>query len=329
MVETWVFACCMKAQWVPLLFQEAVDDLFFCFLLGKAEGHEFDKLFAGDFADGGFVDEHGVFAGGFDAGDGLHFGVAHDDGVALHVAAALRRSDDERVEHLDGVILRHGARDHLHAGVLAVQLDLHVRRGGLLVVGEQLLGEHELGAGGQLGVRVAHGGGDAAQLHHLHLARRAFLLVHVGSGVQDALAGALAFAVVLLHVLDVAVLAQVEAVDAVVLGGLVARIVDAAARHDGDVAVLADVERVVHDVLQPRLRDDDRDVHGLAAGAGGDADVDAGVVGLGGYLDVRRGMALDELAVAADVERTLGHAVDVGDLGEEVLVDGGKVDSHE
>ena len=34
-------------------FQEAVDDLLLCFLLGEAEGHELDKLLAGDLADGG------------------------------------------------------------------------------------------------------------------------------------------------------------------------------------------------------------------------------------------------------------------------------------
>ena len=38
-------------------FQEAVDDLLLCFLLGEAEGHELDKLLAGDLADGGFVDQ--------------------------------------------------------------------------------------------------------------------------------------------------------------------------------------------------------------------------------------------------------------------------------
>ena len=196
-------------------------------------------------------------------------------------------------------------------------------------MGEQLLGEHQLGVRAQLGVGVAHRARHAAQLHHLHLAGGALLHVHVGGGVQDALAGALALAVVLLHVAHAAVLAQVEAVDAVVLGGVVGVVVDAAAGDDGDVAVLAHVEGVVHDVLQARLRHDDGDVHRLALGAVRDADVDAGVVGLGGNVDVGRGMALDQLAVLAHVEGALRHAVHIGDLGEQVLVDGGKINGHD
>ena len=122
---------------------------------------------------------------------------------------------------------------------------------------------------------------------------------------------------------------QIEAVDAVVLGGVVGIVVDAAAGDDGDVAVLAHVEGVVHDVLQARLRHDDGDVHRLALGAVRDADVDAGVVGLGGNVDVGRGMALDQFAVLAHVEGALRHAVHIGDLGEQVLVDGGKINSHD
>ena len=108
-----------------------------------------------------------------------------------------------------------------------------------------------------------------------------------------------------------------------------ALVVDAAAGDDGHVAVVFDVERVVHDVLQARLRDDDGDVHRLALRARLDADVDAGVVRLRGDLDVRRGVALDELAVLTDVKRAFRHAVYVGDLGEQALVDGGKINSHD
>ena len=132
----------------------------------------------------------------------------------------------------------------------------------------------------------------------------------------------------LLHVAYAAVLPQIEAVDAVVLGGIVGIVVDAASGDDGDVAVLAHVEGVVHDVLQARLRHDDGDVHRLALGAVRDADVDAGVVGLGGNVDVGRGMALDQFAVLAHVEGALRHAVHIGDLGEQVLVDGGKINGH-
>ncbi len=273
--------------------------------------------------------QQGVLAGRLDAGDGRDLGAAHDDGVALHVSAAGGLTHHQWVEHLLGVVLRHAARHHLHAGVVAFELDLHVGRGGLVVVGEQLFGQQQLRARAQLGVGVAHGGGHAAQLDQLHLAGGSLVHDHVRDGVQDALARAAALAVVLLDVLHVAVLAAVERVDAVVLGGRVALVVDAAAGHDGHVAVLADVERVVHHVLQAGLRDDDGDEHRLALGAGRDVDVDAGVVRLGGDLDVRGRVALHQLPVLADVERAFRHAVDVGYLGEQALVDGGQVYSHD
>ena len=113
--------------------------------------------------------------------------------------------------------LRHAARDDLYARPLAVELDLHVRGGDLIVVGQKLLVQYELGIAGELGVRVAHRRGDAAQLGELHLADRAVFHEHVRNGIQDAIARALSFSIVLLNVLDVRILAAVEAVDAVVL----------------------------------------------------------------------------------------------------------------
>ena len=50
----------------------------------------------------------------------------------------------------------------------------------------------------------------------------------------------------LLHVLDLRVLSHEEAVDAVVAGVGVAAVVDAAAGHNGHVAVIPDVEIVGH-----------------------------------------------------------------------------------
>ena len=91
-------------------------------------------------------------------------------------------------------------------------------------MGQQLLGQHQLRARAQLGVRVAHGGRHAAQLCELHLAAGILVHDHVGHGVEDALAGAGAFTVVLLHVLHAAVLAAVEGMDAVMLGGLVCKV---------------------------------------------------------------------------------------------------------
>ena len=70
------------------LIQEVLDDFRFRFFFGQTQRHEFRDLFASNLANGCFMDERGVFAGGFDAGNCLHFGVAHDNGVTLHVAVA-------------------------------------------------------------------------------------------------------------------------------------------------------------------------------------------------------------------------------------------------
>ena len=195
-------------------------------------------------------------------------------------------------------------------------------------MGQQLFDQHQLGTGLQLGVGVAHGGGDAADLAQLHFAEGALFHLHVGDRVQDALAVAGSFAIMLFHVLHPAVLANVEGVDAVVLGRIMGVVVDAAAGNDLHVAVVANVEGVVDHVLQARLGHDHGDVDLFALGAGLDADVDAGVVGLGLDVDERRGAATDQLAVLADVERSGRHAMQAHELLEHGFVNGGKIHCH-
>ncbi len=97
------------------LIQEVLDDFRFRFFFGQTQRHELRDFFASNFANGRFVDERGVFAGGFDAGNCLHFSVAHDNGVALHVAVAGSFADNQRVECLRGVVLSNGAADYLNA----------------------------------------------------------------------------------------------------------------------------------------------------------------------------------------------------------------------
>ncbi|MBQ3928272.1 MAG: SufD family Fe-S cluster assembly protein, partial [Clostridia bacterium] len=69
---------------------------------------------------------------------------------------------------------------------------------------------------------------------------------------------------------------QIKGVDAVVLGVLVAAVVDTAARHDHHVGVPADVEIVVYGLLQAGLSQDHGDVNAFVFGARLDADIDAG-----------------------------------------------------
>ena len=188
-------------------------------------------------------------------------------------------------------------------------------------MGHQALAHHQARAGGQVGHRLAVGGIDALDLDHLHLHRAALGQVHLGDGVQDAHTQAVALAVVLFHIADMGVLAHLEAVDAVVLRILVAAVVDAAAGHDQDVAVVPDEKVVVDRFLQAAFAEDHRDVDALVLGARLDVDVDAGAVGLGDDLDVGGGVAGSGLAVAADVVSPFGDVVQVGHFGQDLLLD--------
>ena len=89
--------------------------------------------------------------------------------------------------------------------------------------------------------------------------------------------------------------------DAVVLAVLHAAVVDAAAGHDGHVAVVPHEEVVVHQVGQTALAEDHGDVDGLVLGARLDDDVDAVLVGLGYDVDVGGGVPAGLFAVGPDV----------------------------
>ncbi len=252
---------------------------------------------------------------GGDGRYGLDLGVAHDDGVALHMAEALVVADDDGAEDLLRLVLRHGAGDHAAAGVFAVELNLHIALGDLAAVGEQTLGHDGLGifAADELGVALR--GVDAANLHGVHLDRGALLQIYDRLGVHHVGAGAFALAIVLFGVVHVGIFADVEGVHTVVTGLIAAAVVDAAAGHDVHVAVLTDVEVVVDHFGQARLADNDGDVALLTLRAVENADVNALLaVRLGGDLDMLGALPRLAAAVLADVERADGLARQVGDL---------------
>jgi len=150
---------------------------------------------------------------------------------------------------------------------------------------------------------------------------RALLEIDDGLRVQDPLAAAFALAVVLFDIVDLRIFADVEGVDAVVLGVAVAAVVDAAARDDGHVRALADKEVVVDQIVEAGLAQDDRNVDVFALGEGRDADVDAVLVGLGDDLDVLGVLAELLLPVEADVDRTVGDGDHVGDGLQDAFLD--------
>ena len=266
------------------------------------------------------MDQTRVDAVRLERGDRVHAAVLHQDRVALGVAVAFIIPVDVGVEHLIGRALRDRAGDHVGGRARAVQIDLEIRLGGLVAVGHDLLFNDQGRAVAQLRGGVAHGRAHAADLRRLHLHVAALVDLDDRDRVQDPVARARALGVVLLDVADLRVLPDVERVDAVVLHRLLAHAADAAARHDRDVRALADVKVVIHQVLQPGLRQDDRDVHALVLRAGGNDNVDARLIFLRDNVDVRRGLTVDADAVRAQVERAHGPLVQIGDLFEHVLL---------
>ena len=86
--------------------------------------------------------------------------------------------------------MRNAARDHLHIGVVAFELDLHVRDRGLISIGEQLFEQHELRILAHFSIGVANGRGDATDLGELHLAVGIAIHIDLGNGIQHTLATA-------------------------------------------------------------------------------------------------------------------------------------------
>ena len=130
---------------------------------------------------------------------------------------------------------------------------------------------------------------------HLHVC--AFFKLDNGGGVHDVLAVSVAFAIMLLNVLNVSVLADVEGVNTVVTGILIAAVVNTAACHDYHITVLTDKEIVVYKVGKAGLADDYRDVHTFADGTWLDPDVNAGFIGLRGNVYVCCGASSGPRAV--------------------------------
>ena len=259
------------------------------------------------------MDQGGVAVVGHQLGGGVHPAPVGDDGVALRVAGAGHVPHNPGAVGLVGIPPGHGPAHQVDGGAFALHYHLKVGVGLLLPLGEQPLPDDQLGPLAQGGLGLPGGAVHPADLGGVHLQDGVLLQVALGDGVDGADARAAAGAHVLFHVLHPGALLQKEPVDAVVPGGLPVFRVDAAARHNGDVGVLAHVKVVVHQVVHVPVGDAGGDGHGLSLGAGEDADVKAGQVLLCLDLDVLRGLAAGAAPVLPDVEGPGEIAVPVGD----------------
>ena len=91
------------------------------------------------------------------------------------------------------------------------------------------------------------------------------------------------------------------------LACLVPAIVNTAACHNRDIAVLANVKIIVHQLFESCLGHEYGDMHALLFGAGLDKNVDSRFILLGDDLDVFCGLSSCRFAVCADVVGACGH----------------------
>ena len=221
---------------------------------------------------------------------------------------------DAGQEHLLGLIPGHAAGDDVGVAARPVQVHGEVGLGVLLAVGHHLLVDDEGGVGAKGGPGGADGGVHALDLGGLHLHIAALAQLHHSGGVHDVLAVAVPLAIVPLDIAHPGVFAHVEGVDAVVLAVLHAAVVDAAAGHDGHVAVVPHEKVVIDQIGQAALAEDHGDVDRLVLGARLDDDVNAVLVGLGHDVDVGGGVPAGLFAVGPDVIGPFGHFMQLGHL---------------
>ena len=181
----------------------------------------------------------------------------------------------------------------------------------LIAAGHQLFFDDKLGAILQIPFCHPLGGIHSLDLHRLHLEDAVLFDVHDSHRIEHPFAAAVPFADMLFHIPHPGVFPHIEGVDPVVLGEMLAVVVDAAARHDVHIGPFADIEFVVDEILQAAFVYHDGDMDGFPFRAGTDIDLDPPAVFLRPDFDVGRALPPRAPAVHTDVESALrpaGHA---------------------
>ena len=107
---------------------------------------------------------------------------------------------------------------------------------------------------------------------------------HLGA---PAYIGAIAVGGMLFNIFYMSIFLNKKAMDPVMSGGCISSIMDTTACNNVDIAIFANVERVIHDVFQAGLRHNNRDEDRLATRPVGNGDINSGNIGLGGNLNKR------------------------------------------
>ncbi len=187
-------------------------------------------------------------------------------------------------------------------------------------MGHQTLSDNQLGAFFKIGDGGAGGVIHAFDLHHLHLDGAVLFHIYFSDGVEDTLARALAGTVVLLYIFYLGVLADIKAMDTVVLRIMRAAVVDTAACDDHDVGVVADEEVVVDLLFDTALGDHHGDMHLLVLGAGLDENINTADSLFGDDLDILAGLPEHRLGVGTDIKRAGRDILHISDFVEQELL---------
>ena len=167
---------------------------------------------------------------------------------------------------------------------------------------------------GKLCLCHAIGAVNALDLCGLHFHVGALGKLRDGGGVHGVFAVTVPLAIVLFDIFHTCVFAKVKGVNAAVLALGAAAVVDAAACHNGDIAILTDVKIVVDQLLETRLRKQHGDMQALLFCTGLYIDINAGLVGFSDDLDVFRVAFAKQLAVNAQGVGARGDLVNARHL---------------
>ena len=119
--------------------------------------------------------------------------------------------------------------------------------------------------------------------------------------IHHALAASVAFAVMLLHIADLRIFPDEKAMQSVMRTVSSATIMDTTSRHDRDIAVLSDIEIVVHHLFHATLRENNRNMNTLILRSRLDDNVDAGLVRLADDINICSGVTLAALSIHTDI----------------------------
>lgn len=168
--------------------------------------------------------------------------------------------------------------------------------------GEDALADEQLCARLQRRFGFADRTVHAAELHRVHFKHGVPLQRRFGHGV-DAADSFAAGADVLLHIFDMRAAGKEKAVDAVMARRLAVFGVHAAAGHDDDVRILADIKVVVNEIVHAAVRHAGGDGERFALCVRTDADVQPRLVGFLFDADVFAAAHIGALAVLPDAVR--------------------------